>query len=157
VAANAAVARSTRWATAAFAATVTFEYALLLFIYYVIRRELTKRESTERTLRDAEERFRLLVSGVTDYAIYRLTPEGHVATWNEGAQLIKGYTQQEIIGKHFSCFYTPEDLAAGKPDHELKAASTEGHYHEEGWRVRKDGTQFWASVVITALRDDPET
>jgi PAS domain S-box-containing protein len=148
------VARSTRWATAAFAATVAFEYALLLFIYYVIRRELTKRERTERTLRDTEERFRLLVSGVTDYAIYRLTPEGHVATWNEGAQLIKGYTEQEIIGKHFSYFYTPEDLAAGKPDHELKAASTEGHYHEEGWRVRKDGTQFWASVVITALRDD---
>ena len=146
--------RSSRYAKIAFGSTVGFEFLLFALIYYVIRKELKTRSETEHALRESEERFRVLVSSVTDYAIYRLTPAGQIATWNEGAERIKGYACQEIIGKHFSCFYTPEDVLAGKPTRELEVAMAQGHYQEEGWRVRKDGTRFWASVVITALRDD---
>jgi PAS domain S-box-containing protein len=110
------------------------------------------RESKER-LRRAEEWFRLLVEGVTDYAIFILDPGGHISTWNPGAARIKGYRAEEIIGKHFSIFYPPEALARGLPAHELEVATRTGRYEEEGWRLRKDGTPFWASVVITALRD----
>ena len=104
-----------------------------------------------------EEPFRLLVQGVKDYAIFLLDPTGVIRTWNAGAQRVKQYSAAEIIGKHFSIFYTPEDLAAHKPARELEIASREGRYEEEGWRVRKDGTLFWANVVITALRDDTGT
>lgn len=97
--------------------------------------------------------FRLLVESVKDYAIFLLGPTGHVMSWNDGAQRIKGYTRDEIVGKHFSIFYPPRDVQHGKPDYGLKTAADEGRWQEEGWRVRKDGSRFWASVVITALVD----
>jgi len=105
-------------------------------------------------LRQSEERFRLLVEAVQDYAIFMLDPTGHIVSWNNGAQRIKGYQAAEIIGKHFSCFYPPEDLQNGKPQWELEVASKEGRFEDEGWRIRKDGSRFWASVIITAIRDD---
>ena len=104
-----------------------------------------------------EERFRLLVSAITDYAIYMLDTEGRVATWNPGAQRFKGYTTSEIIGEHFSRFFTPEDVAAGLPAKALANALREGRFEAEGWRVRKDGTLFWAGVTITAIRDGTGT
>ena len=104
-------------------------------------------------LRQREERFRLLVDYVKDYAIFMLSPEGNVLSWNAGAERIKGYRPEEIIGKHFSAFYTTEDIQAGKPQRALKIAAAEGRYETEGWRVRKDGSRFWADVVITALFD----
>ena len=100
-----------------------------------------------------EEGFRLLVESVKDYAIFRLDTGGHVETWNLGAERIKGYKADEIIGKHFSIFYPPEDVAAGKTDRELEIVTREGRFEEEGWRVRKDGSRMWASVTITALRN----
>jgi PAS domain S-box-containing protein len=100
------------------------------------------------------DQLRLLVDGVLDYAIFLLDPGGHIQTWNAGARRLKGYADDEIIGKHFSIFYTEPDLARDHPAEELRIAEREGHYEEEGWRVRKDGTQFWANVVITALHDD---
>jgi PAS domain S-box-containing protein len=100
-----------------------------------------------------EDQFRLLVESVVDYAIFMLDPQGIVLTWNAGAERIKGYTAGEIIGKHFSIFYPGADARRGKPDYELRVATDEGRYEEEGWRIRKDGTPFWASVTITALRD----
>jgi PAS domain S-box-containing protein len=107
----------------------------------------------KQELKQSEERFRLLVESVRDYAIFMLDPEGHVLTWNAGAQRFKGYRADEIIGQHFSRFYPPEALASGLPDHELKVASKTGVFEDEGWRVRKDGSLFWANVVITAMRD----
>jgi len=98
--------------------------------------------------------FALMVSNVVDYAIFVLDPSGVIVTWNEGAQRIKGYRADEIIGRHFSVFYPPDQTRNGKPDWELDVARREGRYEEEGWRIRKDGTRFWASVVITALRDE---
>jgi len=100
-----------------------------------------------------EERFRALVSVVKDYAIFMLDPEGRVSTWNEGAEHIKGYKSEEIIGQHLSCFYPDEDIASGKPTQMLEAAAKQGRSEDEGWRVRKDGSRFWAKVVITAIRD----
>ena len=102
---------------------------------------------------DSEERFRRLVDTVSDYAIYMLTPSGHIASWNAGAQRIKGYPAAEIIGKHLATFYVPEDVAAGRPQRNLDLAARHGTYVEEGWRVRKDGTRFWAHITITAMRD----
>jgi PAS domain S-box-containing protein len=116
-----------------------------------ITRDLTDRRRHEEQLRISEERFRLLVDSVRDYAIFMLSPEGIVESWNAGAQAIKGYEASEIIGRHFSCFYTPDDQLAGKADRELKVARAQGRYEEEGWRVRKDGTLFWANVVVTAV------
>ncbi len=98
--------------------------------------------------------FRLLVEQVRDYAIFLLDPTGHIVTWNAGAERLKGYRATEIIGEHFSRFYPPEDVAAGKTERELAIAVAEGRVEDEGWRVRKDGSQFWANVVITALRDE---
>jgi len=97
--------------------------------------------------------YELLIESVRDYAIFMLDPQGNVATWNEGAQRIKGYSVDDITGRHFSTFYPPEDVEAGKPAWELEVAQREGRFEDEGWRVRKDGSQFWANVVITALRD----
>jgi PAS domain S-box-containing protein len=101
-----------------------------------------------------ERLYRLLVSSVRDYAIFALDRRGHIVSWNAGANRINGYRPEEIIGRHFSVFYLPEDVAAGKPAWELEVATREGRVEDEGWRVRKDGTRFWASVVITALRDE---
>ena len=100
------------------------------------------------------DQFALFVSSVVDYAIFMLDPSGHIVTWNEGAQRIKGYRSDEIIGRHFSIFYPAEDARNRKPDWELEVAKREGRYEEEGWRIRKDGSRFWANVVITALRDE---
>src|SRR5205814_2899985 len=96
----------------------------------------------------------LLVMGARDYAIFMLDAEGRVQTWNTGAALIKGYTEAEIVGQHFSKFYPPEDVAAGKPRRELEEAARDGRVEDEGWRVRKDGSRLWANVIITALRDE---
>jgi len=120
--------------------------------YAKVTRDLSERRLAEEALRESEERFRLLVQSVRDYAIFMLDPTGHIATWNAGAARIKGYTSDEIIGKHFSIFYTAEDLADGKPARELEIATRTGVYEEEGWRLRKDGSRFWANVVITAVR-----
>jgi PAS domain S-box-containing protein len=118
-----------------------------------ITRDLTERRMAEETLRQSEEQFRLLVQSVTDYSLYMLTVEGRIASWNAGAERIKGYTATEILGSHFSRFYTEEDRATNLPKIALETAAREGRYEKEGWRVRKDGTRFWASVVIDAIRD----
>ncbi len=102
----------------------------------------------------SDEVFRLLVDKVGDYAIFMLDPNGNICSWNLGAERLKGYTREEIVGQHFSIFYTPPDLEADKPNKELKIAGETGRYEEEGWRVRKDGSRFWANVLITAIRDD---
>jgi PAS domain S-box-containing protein len=108
-------------------------------------------------LRRTEERFRLLVDAVQDYAIFMLDVQGHVSSWNTGAARIKGYGVSEIIGKHFSIFYTDEDIRTGKPARELEVAAREGRFEDEGWRLRKDGSRFWANVILTAVRDDTGT
>ena len=119
-----------------------------------ITRDMTEKREAEHALLQAEQRFRILVQGVTDYAIYMLDSEGKVTNWNAGAERIKGYSPDEIIGEHFSRFYTPEDFDAGVPKRALETARSTGRYEAEGWRVRKDGTRFWASVVIDAIRDE---
>src|SRR6185295_20374831 len=108
-----------------------------------VTRDLTERREHEERLRLSEERFRLLVEGVTDYAIFMLDPNGLVATWNAGAARIKGYHADEIIGQHFRKFYPPEAVESGWPEHELRVAAAEGRFIDEGWRVRKDGSRFW--------------
>src|SRR6185437_10479278 len=109
---------------------------------------------SETALMQSEQRFRLFVEAVRDYAIFMLDPSGKIATWNNGAERIKGYKPWEIIGQHFSVFYPEEDLKSRKPWHELEVAAEEGRFEDEGWRLRKDGTRFWANVIITAIKDE---
>ncbi|GAA4343515.1 PAS domain-containing sensor histidine kinase [Variovorax defluvii] len=118
-----------------------------------ITRDLSERRRQEEQLRMSEERFRLLVESVKDYAIFMLDPAGRVISWNAGARRFKGYEANEIIGRHFSVFYPPEVQATGWPDEELRIARRDGSFEEEGWRLRKDGSRFWADVVITAVHD----
>jgi PAS domain S-box-containing protein len=120
----------------------------------IMRAEIAQRRRMEEKLRRSEERFRLLVDTVQDYAIFMLTPTGIITSWNEGAKRIKGWQAEEIIGQHFSRFYLPEDQARGKPKMELEKAAVQGRCTNEGWRARQDGSRFWASIVITALRDE---
>ncbi len=136
---------------------VTGEILAFAFLFgagVLIRHEMDKRKRTEQVLRESEERFRLMVSEVKDYAILMLDPDGYIISWNAGAERIKGYKPDEILNKHFSIFLPSEDIAAGKPASELEIAAKRGRCEDESWRVRKDGTRFWASVVITALHDE---
>ncbi len=122
-------------------------------LFLAVVRDITERQRIEAAFRGSEERFRMLVESVKDYAIFMLDPGGRVASWNGGAERVKGYEADEIIGQHFSRFYTEEDIAGGKPDRELKIAASQGRLEDEGWRVRKDRSRFWANVVITAIRN----
>jgi PAS domain S-box-containing protein len=119
-----------------------------------VARDISGRKQIENELRESEERFRLLVEGVHEYAIILLDLEGKVVSWNAGAERLKGFKADEVIGRSFSVFYPPEDVAAGKPTMELKAAAKQGRWEDEGWRIRADGTRFWANVLITALKDN---
>jgi PAS domain S-box-containing protein len=119
-----------------------------------ITRDLTERRAAQEKLEESERQFRLLVNGVVDYAIFMLNPDGRVANWNAGAQHLKGYSSQEIVGQNFSRFYTEEDRAAGLPQKLLSIARTSGKVMSEGWRVRKDGSRFWASIIIDAVHDE---
>jgi PAS domain S-box-containing protein len=122
-----------------------------------ITRDLTDRKMAEETLKQSEQQFRLLVQGVTDYALYMLSPDGRVSNWNQGAQRIKGYRPEEIIGEHFSIFYTAEDREHGEPQRALETAAREGRFENKSWRVRKDGSRFFAHVVVDAIRGDTGT
>jgi PAS domain S-box-containing protein len=140
------------WASVVTTAIFDDDHQFLGFVK-LVRDESGKRKAHDAVI-EGERRFRLLVEGVTDYSIFMLSPEGHVTNWNQGARRIKGYAEQEIIGAHFSRFYTPEDAAAGLPQRALEIAAREGRCESEGWRVRRDGTRFWAHVIVDAIRDE---
>ena len=122
-----------------------------------MKKEMNTPSKSPATVLGSEDSFRLLVESVKDYAIIMLDPTGHVASWNAGAERFKGYRAEEIIGKHFSCFYPAEAIQRGLPEQELKVAAKEGRFEDESWRVRKGGEKFWASVIISALRDKDGT
>jgi PAS domain S-box-containing protein len=124
------------------------------WIFSSFIRDITANKRAAEILREKDDHLRLLINGVKDYAIFMLDPEGRIATWNQGAERIKGYQVDEILGRHFSCFYPPEDVRDSKPERGLQAAIAQNHYEEEGWRIRKDGSRFLAHVVITAVRDE---
>jgi two-component system, LuxR family, sensor kinase FixL len=126
-------------------------------IFVGIIRDITERRAAVQALNESERSFRLLVEGVVDYALFMLDPHGHVASWNSGAERIKGYRVDEIIGQHFSRFYTQEDQLDGQPARALQMAAEQGKFESEAWRLRKDGTRFWASVGIDAIRDETGT
>jgi PAS domain S-box-containing protein len=139
---------------ASVAMTAIYDHRGKLAGFGRVIRDLTDQRSAEQQLRASEEQFRLLVDRVEEYAIYLLDPDGRIMSWNDGAEKIKQYSGDEIIGKNFACFYTAEDVAAGRPQHNLEMAAHHGHIHDQGLRVRKDGTTFHADVVITALRSE---
>jgi len=136
------------------AAALVLLVVLALALLYLANRQ---RQAAQQEWRRSEERFALMAESAVEYGIFMLDPTGVVTTWNPGAERIKGYRAEEIIGRHFSVFYPDEDIAQGKPAQELRAATDRGHTRDEGWRLRKDGSRFWADVVITALRDDTGT
>jgi PAS domain S-box-containing protein len=146
---------TTFWASEVITALHTEGGQLAGFVNIV--RDITDKKAAHDAVLESERRFRVLVNGVTDYAIFMLSPEGVVTNWNSGARRIKGYAAEEIIGSHFSRFYTPEDAATGLPQRGLTAAARDGRFETEGWRVRKDGSRFWAHVVIDAIRDEDGT
>ena len=117
-------------------------------------RDVTEQRRIQHALRESEQRFRVLLHGVKDYAIYLLDPEGRVASWTEVAEAVLGYRTEEILGRHFSCFFTPEHRERGEPAEALRVAAAAGRWEEEGWRVRKDGSRFYGSALLTALHDD---
>ena len=119
-----------------------------------VTRDLTERMLAEQSLKQSEEQFRILVQGVTDYALYMLDPSGRITSWNLGAQRIKGYLPQEVIGQHYSLFFSEEDREKGEPQRALEIAVREGRFENQGWRIRKDGSRFWANVVIDVIRDE---
>lgn len=134
--------------------TPLFDEQHLFIGYSSVLRDISEKKQAELELRESEEHYRLMVDGVRDYAIFMLDPTGIIKTWNDGAKRTKGYNASEIIGKHFSIFYTAEDLETKKPERELRIAIETGKYEEEGWRVKKNGSVFWANVVITALYNE---
>ena len=136
--------------------TALYDAAGKLQRYAKVTRDLTARRDAEEALRQTESRFRLLVQSAKDHAIFMLDREGRVTTWNTGASRIKGYSPEEIIGQHFSLFYSPEEVASGKCERELEVAAVTGKFEEEGWRFRKNGTRFWASVIIEPIRDNDD-
>jgi PAS domain S-box-containing protein len=119
-----------------------------------VTRDITERQQAHDEVVRSERRYRQLIEAVVDYAIFQLDPAGNVTTWNPGAQRIKGYSPEEIIGRHFSQFYTPEDIKIGVPKLALAEAAKKGRFEAEGWRMRKDGSRFWASVVIDRIIDE---
>ena len=140
------------WSSTSITAVLNSDGVLVGF--GMVIRDVTQQMLASERLRESESTFRLLVQNVYDYAVFMLDTQGHVVSWNVGASRIKGYTSREIVGKHFSVFYSPEDRTSGKPERLLSTAREQGRVQDEGWRVRKDGTQFWASVNLTAVYDE---